>query len=80
MNDLLLSIISYLIAPVLTALIGWSVGRRKSQADATKSEIENVEAALAIYRGIINDLQDKIKQMEKRIAELQARVDHFENQ
>lgn len=52
-------------------VVGWLVGRRKSNAEAVASELTNVEKSLAIYRGIITDLEAKVERLETRIVELQ---------
>lgn len=69
-GTLLESILTQIIAPLLTAVVGWLIGRRRSNAEAVASELANVEKSLAIYRGIIADLEAKVERLEKRIIEL----------
>lgn len=52
-------------------VVGWLVGKRKSNAEAVASELTNVEKSLGIYRGIITDLEAKVERLEARIVELQ---------
>ncbi|MBA3899741.1 MAG: hypothetical protein H0X62_05940 [Bacteroidetes bacterium] len=68
-------IITYVIAPVATALVGWMAGRRKTEADSKKSEIENVEAILTIYQRIIKDLEAKVERLEVRLDDAQKRYE-----
>jgi peptidoglycan hydrolase CwlO-like protein len=89
MNEFLITLITYILAPAISLLLGWYVGRRKSnadalisEADATRTEIENVEKVLTIYRGFVEELEAKVKQLKTQIDELQNKLDHVlqENQ
>lgn len=73
-------IVTYIISPVLTLLVGWLVGRRKAKADANSTEINNVSEVLGIYRGIIKDFESKVKELEGHIKELEGRIDMLEKE
>jgi predicted RNase H-like nuclease (RuvC/YqgF family) len=73
-------IVTYIISPLLTLMVGWLVGRRKAKADANSTEINNVSEVLVIYRGIIKDFESKVKELEGHIRELEARIDTLENE
>lgn len=63
-----------LLTPIATAFAGWFFGRRKSVAEAKTTEIENVEKSLAIYRGIIGDLEARIEFLKSQIADLEKQL------
>ncbi len=67
-----------ILAPIATAVVGWFIGKRKTNAEASQSEIENVEKALGIYRNIIEDLNSKIQALEDRVTTLINRLETVE--
>ncbi len=69
-----------ILAPIVSAIVGWLFGRRKDNAQATQSEMENVEKALAIYRGIITDLTKKVQELEQRVSEILHKLDVAEEE
>ena len=71
MSEIYSNLLTQLIAPAIMLWLGWLIGKRKSNAEATSKELENVEKSLVIYRGIISDLEAKIERLELRIVELQ---------
>ena len=79
MSDLQENIVNYILAPIATAIAGWFLGRRKSAAEASSTEIENVEKSLAIYRGIITDLESQIKSLKTQITDLEQQLFNFKN-
>lgn len=79
MSDLQDHIVNYLLAPIAAAFAGWVFGRRKNDAEASSAEIENVEKSLAIYRGIITDMEAQIKSLKSQIAELEDQLKTLKN-
>lgn len=79
MDELQDHIFNYVLAPVAAVFAGWFFGRRRSAAEADGVEIENVEKALSIYRGIISDLEAQIKTLKAQIAELETQVSELKN-
>lgn len=71
MNELVSILLNQVLPSALTGAATWFVARRKNNADASASELDNVEKALAIYRGIVHDLHDKIKELEAELDRLQ---------
>lgn len=74
MSDLQDQIVTYLLAPIAAAFGGWLFGRRKLSAEASTTEIENVEKSLAIYRGIITDMETQIRSLKTQITELEDQL------
>lgn len=56
------------------AFFGWLFGRRKLKAEAASSELENVEKAIAIWRGIASDLEGKFKSLQDEVMELRKEL------
>lgn len=80
------AILSYVIAPLVTGLVVWFTARRKNDADANKteaeaslSELQNVEKALAIYRSVIDDLSRKVKELESQVHDLRTKLNEALN-
>jgi predicted RNase H-like nuclease (RuvC/YqgF family) len=71
--DLLTTILTFL-TPVATAAAGWFVGKRKTNAEAMTSEMENVERALRIYREMVTDLGDKVTRLETELSNLRKQL------
>lgn len=66
-----LEIILSFLSPIALAIGGWLGSRKKENAQATQSEMENVEKALGIYRGIISDLSNEIKSLKEQLSKFQ---------
>lgn len=77
--DILEALVTFL-TPVATAAGGVWYGKRKTNAEAATSEMENVEKALIIYRGIISDLDEKVKRLEESLNRLQKRLSEVEEE
>ena len=84
------SILINLIAPAVMLLVGYWIGRPKTKAEARQvseqaqgTELENVKNALAIYRGMIEDMEAKLKELgnlKQRVLELEATVGRLERE
>ncbi len=77
MNELFTFLLTNVLPPFATAVAAWLFARRKNNAEASSSELENVEKALAIYRAIIHDLHEKIKQLEEELERVQAMLTEY---
>lgn len=76
----ILDVLGAIIPPAVTAAGGWWFGRRKTNAEAVTSEMDNVDKALAIYRTMITDLGEKILALEERVKKLQAALSEAEDE
>ena len=57
----------YIVGAIISFLVGKQVRRlniKKQTSDIQSAELDNVEAALKIYRTMLNDLQEKLKEVE----------------
>ncbi len=70
-----------ILSNALTAVAAWFVGRKRQQAETDNQVLKNLELSIALYKQIIDDLKDEIKQLNIKIQELEAKVDelHKEN-
>ena len=66
------------IAPTLTAIgsgfATYVFARRKNNADAKKSELDNVEQAISIWKGIAADLEGRFMAMQKQVNDMQKEI------
>lgn len=66
MKDMLLVLIG-LIPSILASSGVYIFMRRKNRADAQKSELDNVDKAVSIWRNLATDLEKKIEELEEKI-------------
>lgn len=69
------------VSNALTGIAGWFVGRRRQQAETDNQVLRNLELSIALYKQIIDDLKEEIRQLNIKIQELESKVDelHKEN-
>ena len=63
--------LTYIIGPGAAAFLGWFFGRRKLNADADATELDNVEKGLGIYRKIIEDLIKGQEELKLKVGNIQ---------
>lgn len=63
------------IVSVVTGMIGYFTGKKKTDAEANGQTIDNVEKALAIYKDIIDDMKARY---DKEIADLKSKLLDYE--
>jgi peptidoglycan hydrolase CwlO-like protein len=70
-----------LISNTLTAVAGWFVGRKRQQADTDNQVLRNLELAVNLYKGIIDDLKQEIHDLNLKVQDLEKKIDelHDEN-
>jgi len=64
-----------LISNGLTAIAGWFVGRRKSNAETDNQVLKNLELSIGLYKNIIDDLKSEIHELNIKVQDLQKRVE-----
>ena len=60
---------------VVTTLIGYFVGYRKSKNEIEGGRLENLEKSLTIYQLLIDDLTKKVEELSTHIVRLEATID-----
>lgn len=67
--------IEQIIMSVVTSLIGYFVGYRKSKNEIEGGRLENLEKSLTIYQVMIDDLSKKVEDLTLHIVRLEATID-----
>ena len=82
MQQILLENIGVLLATLATGFGGWFFGRKKAEADAETSQIENAEKLLNYYKALVDDLGTRLEsaiknfnEAQKIVRELEERID-----
>lgn len=70
MNEILLMI----IPPVVTAGIGYFVGRKKENVDLCGERLDALEKSIGVYNTIIDDMSNKIDGLKKEITKLEGQI------
>ena len=75
-NELLL-----LISNTFTGIAAWFVSRKRQQADTDNQVLKNLELAVNLYKGIIDDLKQEIHDLNIKVQDLEKKIDelHEEN-
>lgn len=69
-----------LITPALSAFLAWFFSKRKYQAEVKKSEIENINEIVLVYKQLAMDLKQELNVAKGEIEDLKARLQKFENE
>jgi peptidoglycan hydrolase CwlO-like protein len=74
--------IEQIILTIVTTLIGYFVGYKKSQNEIEGGRLENLEKSIRIYQVVIDDLSKKVEELTGHIVRLEATIDSLkiENQ
>lgn len=75
-NEILL-----ILSNILTGTAGWFVGRKRQQAETENQVLRNLELAVNLYKGIIDDLKEEIHSLNLKVQDLEKKIDelHAEN-
>ncbi len=76
------NMIEQIILTIVTTLIGYFVGYKKSQNEIEGGRLENLEKSIRIYQVVIDDLSKKVEELTGHIVRLEATIDSLkiENQ
>jgi predicted RNase H-like nuclease (RuvC/YqgF family) len=77
MNEVVNSILTSVVPAIATAIVGYLVARKKYNAEASGSELDNVEKALAIYRSMVQDLSAKKRELEEQVERLEKLIEEY---
>jgi len=71
MNTELLLIISN----ALTAIAGFFIGKRRSDAETDNAVLKNLELSVNLYKTIIDDLKKEIHDLNLQVQQLEKKVE-----
>jgi peptidoglycan hydrolase CwlO-like protein len=71
-NEILL-----IVSNILTGVAGWFVGKRKANAETDNQVLKNLELSIHLYKQIIDDLKDEIRQLNIKVQELEKMVEQL---
>ena len=72
--------IEQIILTVVTTLIGYFVGYRKSKNEIEGGRLENLEKSIRIYQVVIDDLSKKVEELTGHIVRLEATIDSLKKE
>jgi peptidoglycan hydrolase CwlO-like protein len=72
--------IEQIIMTVVTTLIGYFVGRRKSNAETDNQVLKNLELSIGLYKNMIDDLRSEIRELNQKIQDLEIKVDSLKQE
>jgi peptidoglycan hydrolase CwlO-like protein len=72
--------IEQIIMTIVTTLIGYFVGYKKSQNEIEGGRLENLEKSIKIYQIVIDDLSKKVEELTSHIVRLEATIDSLKKE
>lgn len=72
--------IEQIVMTVVTTLIGYVVGRRKSNAETDNQVLKNLELSIGLYKNMIDDLRTEIRELNVKIQDLERKVDSLKQE
>jgi peptidoglycan hydrolase CwlO-like protein len=69
--------IEQIIMTVITTLIGYFVGKRKSNAETDNQVLKNLELSIGLYKNMIDDLRTEIRELNVKIQDLEKMVEEL---
>jgi predicted nucleic acid-binding Zn-ribbon protein len=70
-----MNMIEQIVMTVVTTLIGYFVGKRKSNAETDNQVLRNLELSIGLYKNIIDDLKTEIQNLNIKIQDLETKVE-----
>ena len=72
--------IENIIITIVTTLIGYFVGYRKSKNEIEGGRLENLEKSINIYQVVIDDLGKKVEELTVQITKLETIIDSLKKE
>ena len=72
--------IEQIILTIVTTLIGYFVGYRKSKNEIEGGRLENLEKSIRIYQVVIDDLSKKVEELTAHIVRLELTIDSLKQE
>lgn len=70
-----MNMIEQIVMTIVTTLIGYFVGKRKSNAETDNQVLRNLELSIGLYKNIIDDLKVEIQNLNIKIQDLETKVE-----
>ena len=72
--------IEQIILTIVTTLIGYFVGYKKSKNEIEGGRLENLEKSIRIYQVVIDDLSKKVEELTAHIVRLELTIDSLKQE
>ena len=72
--------IENIIITIVTTLIGYFIGYKKSKNEIEGGRLENLEKSINIYQGVIDDLGKKVEELTVQITKLETIIDSLKKE
>ena len=72
--------IEQIIITIVTTVVGYVVGRRKSNAETDNQVLKNLELSIGLYKNMIDDLRTEIRELNQKIQDLEIKVDSLKQE
>ena len=72
--------IENIIITIVTTLIGYFIGYKKSKNEIEGGRLENLEKSINIYQVVIDDLGKKVEELTVQITKLEIIIDSLKKE
>ena len=73
-------VITTAVIGLISTMVGYIVGNRKTKAEANRLEIDNVKEVISVYTGAINDLKAEVKELKAQLEKYQTHIEKLERE
>lgn len=67
-------ILTIIIPSIITAIVGWFIGRRRENVDLCGDRLDALEKSINVYNIIIDDMSKKIEDLTAHISKLEIKI------
>jgi uncharacterized coiled-coil DUF342 family protein len=67
-------ILTIVIPSIITAFVGWFIGRKKENIDLCGERLDALEKSITVYNTIIDDMAKKIETLTAEINKLETKI------
>ena len=67
-------ILMIVIPSIITAVVGWFIGRRRENVDLCGDRLDALEKSIKVYNVIIDDMSTKIENLTAHISKLEVKI------
>jgi peptidoglycan hydrolase CwlO-like protein len=65
---------------VMTFLLGWLSGRKKSEAELEGKRLENLESTIEIYERVHTELKSQLENLSQKCSKLSAQISQLQTE